>query len=355
MSNFTESLEDLSERSREIFRVIVDSYLETGEPVGSRTISRNGVLSLSPATIRNVMSDLEELGLLEAPHTSAGRQPTELGLRLFVDGMMQIGDLSADERSQLEARMAVEGKELGTALEQVSSALAGLSQGAGLVLVPKQERQIKHLEFVPLSPGRALAVLVDTDGGVENRILDLPMGMPTSALEKASNFLNARLAGRSLEEARQQVETEIASRRAELDDLTKTVVEQGIAEWSGVPAGGPDQLIVRGRSQLLKDVKAIEDLERVRHLFDDLEAKENLIRILETAKNGEGVRVFIGSENNLFSLSGSSVIARPYMNAQEQVVGVIGVIGPTRMNYARILPMVDFTAQLLSRSLGSSS
>lgn len=352
MPNHTDSLEDLSERSREIFRVIVDSYLQTGEPVGSRTISRHGGFSLSAATIRNVMSDLEELGLLEAPHTSAGRQPTELGLRLFVDGMMQIGDLAADERQELEARMKVEGKELSSVLESVSTTLAGLSQGAGLVLVPKNERQIKHLEFVPLAAGRALAVLVDTDGGVENRVLELPIGMPTSALEKASNFLNARLAGRSLEESHKEIATEIASRRAELDDLTKAVVEQGIAEWSGVASNGPDQLIVRGRSQLLKDVKAIEDLERVRHLFDDLEAKENLIRILEVAKDGDGVRVFIGSENNLFSLSGSSVIARPYMNAQEKVVGVIGVIGPTRMNYARILPMVDFTAQLLSRNLG---
>ncbi|MEM1019111.1 MAG: heat-inducible transcriptional repressor HrcA [Sphingomonadales bacterium] len=352
MTTQHDSLADLSDRSREIFRLIVDSYLETGEPVGSRTISRHGGLSLSAATIRNVMSDLEELGLLEAPHTSAGRQPTERGLRLFVDGMMQIGDLSQEERQDLEARMRVEGRELGSVLETVSNTLAGLSQGAGLVLVPKLEKQIKHLEFVPLGPGRALAVLVDTESSVENRVIELPLGLPSSALESASNYLNARLAGRSLEEARVDIETEIKTRRAELDDLTKTVVEQGIAQWSGAEAGSPDQLIVRGRSQLLKDVKAIEDLERIRHLFDDLEAKENLIKILELAKQGEGVRVFIGSENNLFSLSGSSVIARPYMNAQEQVVGVIGVIGPTRMNYARILPMVDFTAQLLSRTLG---
>lgn len=350
MTSFAESLNDLNNRSRDIFRLIVDSYLQTGEPVGSRTLSRNGGLILSPASIRNVMSDLEELGLLESPHTSAGRQPTELGLRLFVDGMMQIGDLSAEERGELEARCAVEGTTPATMLESVSTALAGLTQGAGLVLVPKQELQLKHIEFVPLAPGRALAVLVGVDGGVENRVLDLPIGLPASALEQASNYLNARLANRSLDEARGFILEEISSRRAELDDLTKTVVEKGIATWAGEHAG-PDQLIVRGRSQLLKDVRAIEDLERIRHLFDDLEAKENLIRILEVAKSGDGVRVFIGSENNLFSLSGSSVIARPYMNAQEEVIGVIGVIGPTRMNYARILPMVDFTAQLLSRSL----
>lgn len=349
MGNTADSLSDLNNRSRDIFRLIVDSYLQTGEPVGSRTLSRNGIVSLSAASIRNVMSDLEELGLLESPHTSAGRQPTELGLRLFVDGMMQIGDLSADERQALEARCVVEGTTPASMLESVSTALAGLSQGAGLVLVPKQELQIKHIEFVPLGPGKALAVLVGVDGSVENRVLELPIGLPASALEQASNYLNARLANRSLDEARIHITQEITSRKAELDDLTKTVVEQGIATWSGQEAG-LDQLIVRGRSQLLKDVKAIEDLERIRHLFDDLEAKENLIRILETAKAGDGVRVFIGSENNLFSLSGSSVIARPYMNAQEEVIGVIGVIGPTRMNYARILPMVDFTAQLLSRS-----
>jgi heat-inducible transcriptional repressor len=349
MGKNSDSLDDLNNRSRDIFRLIVDSYLQTGEPVGSRTLSRNGTVSLSPASIRNVMSDLEELGLLESPHTSAGRQPTELGLRLFVDGMMQIGDLNAEERKELEARCAVEGTTPASMLESVSTALAGLSQGAGLVLVPKQELQLKHIEFVPLGPGKALAVLVGMDGAVENRVLELPIGLPASALEQASNYLNARLANRSLEEARTHIEEEIATRKAELDDLTKTVVEQGIATWSGQETG-LDQLIVRGRSQLLKDVKAIEDLERIRHLFDDLEAKENLIRILETAKAGDGVRVFIGSENNLFSLSGSSVIARPYMNAQEEVIGVIGVIGPTRMNYARILPMVDFTAQLLSRS-----
>lgn len=350
MTSYAESLNDLNNRSRDIFRLIVDSYLQTGEPVGSRTLSRHDGLILSPASIRNVMSDLEELGLLESPHTSAGRQPTELGLRLFVDGMMQIGDLSAEERSELEARCVVEGTTPASMLESVSTALAGLSQGAGLVLVPKQELQLKHIEFVPLAPGRALAVLVGADGGVENRVLDLPLGLPASALEQAANYLNARLANRSLDEARSFILDEITSRKAELDDLTKTVVEKGIATWSGEQAG-LDQLIVRGRSQLLKDVRAIEDLERIRHLFDDLEAKENLIRILEVAKSGDGVRVFIGSENNLFSLSGSSVIARPYMNAQEEVIGVIGVIGPTRMNYARILPMVDFTAQLLSRSL----
>ncbi|MEM6680959.1 MAG: heat-inducible transcriptional repressor HrcA [Pseudomonadota bacterium] len=351
MSNPNQSLSALNDRSRDIFRRIVDLYLETGEPVGSRTLSRKAAVSLSPASIRNVMSDLEELGLLEAPHTSAGRQPTELGLRLFIDGMMQIGDPSPEERSELEARCTIDGTTPAAVLESVSTALAGLSQGAGLVLVPKQELNLKHIEFVPLSPGKALAVLVGMDGAVENRVLELPLGLPTSALEKASNYLNARLQNRSLEEARTQIIAEITSRRAELDDLTKTVVEQGIATWTGEESG-LDQLIVRGRSQLLKDVKAIEDLERIRHLFDDLEAKENLIRILEVAKAGDGVRVFIGSENNLFSLSGSSVIARPYINAQDQVVGVIGVIGPTRMNYARILPMVDFTAQLLGRSLG---
>lgn len=345
-----DSLKSLNDRSRDIFRLIVDGYLQSGEPVGSRTISRNGGLALSAASIRNVMSDLEELGLLESPHTSAGRQPTELGLRLFVDGMMQIGDLSASERAELEARCAVEGTTPASKLEAVSTALAGLSQGAGLVLVPKQELQLKHVEFVPLGPGQALGVFVGVDGSVENRVIKLPLGLPASALEQAANYLNARLANRSLDEARGLILSEINSRRAELDDLTKTVVEQGIAIWSGNETG-LDQLIVRGRSQLLKNVKAIEDLDRIRHLFDDLEAKENLIRILEVAKAGEGVRVFIGSENNLFSLSGSSVIARPYMNAQEEVIGVIGVIGPTRMNYARILPMVDFTAQLLSRSL----
>ncbi|MFZ5609430.1 MAG: heat-inducible transcriptional repressor HrcA [Pseudomonadota bacterium] len=343
-------IRQLNERNREIFRQIVETYLATGEPVGSRTISRKPGIGLSPASIRNVMADLEELGLLAAPHSSAGRQPTEVGLRLFVDGMLQVGDLASEERAALEARFRVEGRQMEDVLAEALDALSGLSQTAAMVLVPKTDVAVRHIEFVALGGDRALAILVGQDGSVENRIIRLAPGLPPSALTQAANYLNARLAGRTLEEARAEVEAEIRNRRAELDELTTSVVERGLAVWAG-PKESRDQLIVRGRANLLEDVHALEDLERIRRLFDDLETKRDLMRVLELARDGEGVRVFIGSENNLFSLSGSSVIARPYPNGTDKIVGVIGVIGPTRINYARVVPLVDFTARLLSQML----
>lgn len=342
-------IKELNQRSQDIFRHIVESYLVNGEPVGSRTISRKPGITLSPASVRNVMQDLEELGLLASPHTSAGRVPTEFGLRLFVDGMLQVGDLAADARQELETRCRVEGRRAEDVLGEAIGALSGLAQGAGMVLVPKQDVAIKQIEFVLLGPGRALAILVGADGSVENRILEIPPGMPPAALTQAANFLNARMAGRTLADARTVVAAEIAAHKAEIDALATQVVERGLATWAG-PAEDA-QLIVRGHAQLLEDVNALEDLERVRQLFNNLESKRELIRLLDLAREGEGVRIFIGAENNLFSLSGSSIIARPYMNGEERVIGVIGVIGPTRMNYARIVPMVDYTARLLGQRL----
>jgi len=341
---------ELNSRSRDIFRLIVETYINSGEPVGSRTISRAPGIDLSAASIRNVMADLEDLGLLMAPHTSAGRRPTDLGLRLFVDGMMQAGHLGKKERAALEDRCRLDGRNVEDVLTQAMEALSGLSQTAAMVLVPKAEPQVRHIEFVGLSPDRALAILVGQDGSVENRVVELPLGLPPSALMQASNYLNTRLMGRTLEGAKREIAQELKTRRAELDELTASVVERGLAVWAG---GSKDhsQLIVRGRANLLEDVTAIEDLERIRRLFEDLETKQDLIRVLDLARDGEGVRVFIGSENNLFSLSGSSVIARPYINSADQIVGVIGVIGPTRLNYARIVPMVDFTGRLLSEVL----
>ncbi len=342
-------IKELNQRSQDIFRHVVETYLTDGAPVGSRTISRRPGITLSPASVRNVMQDLEELGLLAAPHTSAGRIPTELGLRLFVDGMLQVGDLADDARQELETRCRVDGRRAEDVLSEAIGALSGLAQGAGIVLVPKTEVPIKQIEFVLLGPGRALAILVGEDGSVENRLLQLPAGMPPAALTQAANYLNARLAGRTLADARRAIDVEIAAHKAEIDALATQVVESGLATWAGPSEDA--QLIVRGHAQLLEDVNALEDLERVRRLFVDLDSKRDLIRLLDLAREGEGVRVFIGAENNLFSLSGSSIIARPYMNGQDRVIGVIGVIGPTRMNYARIVPMVDYTARLLGQRL----
>lgn len=340
---------ELNERSREIFRQIVESYLETGEPVGSRTLAQRGLVQLSPASIRNVMSDLEHAGLLAAPHTSAGRIPTQLGLRLFVDGLLEVGRINEDERRAIEAQMGASGRKVEDVLTQATTMLSGLSQLAGLVVTPKREAPLRQVEFVPLSAGRAIVVLIGDDGTVENRVIETPIGLPPSSLIEASNYLSARLAGKSLEDAKAQIASELSEQRAELDVLTAKLVQQGMAEWAGKGAMGAPSLIVRGQSRLLEDVSATEDLERVRLLFDDIERKNDLIELMQLAKQGDGVRIFIGSENKLFSLSGSSVIAAPYKDNQERVIGVIGVIGPTRLNYARIIPMVDYTAKLVGK------
>jgi len=345
-------LGDLDIRSRDIFRRLVETYIETGEPVGSRTISRALPTSLSPASVRNVMADLETLGLIFAPHTSAGRLPTDLGLRMFVDGLLEVGDLSDDERRRIETEIAARGenRSVEDVLTEATNLLSGLSHCAGLVVTQKANMRLKHLQFVSLEPTKALAVLVGEDGTVENRIAEIPPGLPPSALTEASNYLNSRIAGRTLEELCAEVEAEIATQQAMLDGLTKKVVEAGLATWTG-DDGADKTLIVRGRSHLLENLEAIEDLDRIRHLFDDLETKNELIELLGLAQSAQGVRIFIGSENTLFSLSGSSLIVAPYRDAEQKIIGAVGVIGPTRLNYARIVPMVDYTARVLGRIL----
>ena len=344
------SLQALNDRSRQIFRQIVETYLETGEPVGSRTISRADGIHVSPATIRNVMADMEEAGLLEAPHTSAGRVPTDLGLRIFVDGLMQVGNLTTAERASLEARAEESGLTTEDLLAQATRKLSGLSHCASVVLVPKEDDGVRHIEFVPLAPDRALVIIVSENGHVENRLIDLPPGLPATALIQAGNYLNQRLAGRTLTEARAMIEEDLANHKTALDVLAADVVEKGLAVWSGADEDKAS-LIISGQANLIDDVTASEDLERLRRLFEDLERKRDLVRLLELARQGEGVRLYIGSETNLFSLSGSSLIVSPYMKGADNVVGVIGVIGPTRLNYARIIPMVDYTAQVISGQL----
>jgi heat-inducible transcriptional repressor len=344
-------LVDINERSREIFRRIVESYLATGEPVGSRNLSRILPMSLSPASIRNVMSDLEMAGLLFSPHTSAGRLPTEAGLRFFVDALLQVGDVTTEDRSRIEAEVKASGqqKTTDTILSEASALLSGLSRGAGVVATSKATVRLKHIEFVRLDPARALVVLVSEDGSVENRILDLPPGLPASALVEASNYLSARIRDKTLAELVAEVESERHRAETELDSLTARLVDSGLASWAGQSESR--QLIVRGQANLLEDLRAMEDLERIRLLFEDLETKKDVIDLLARAEQGEGVRIFIGSENKLFSLSGSSLIAAPFRDATQKIVGVVGVIGPTRLNYARIVPMVDYTARVVSKLL----
>jgi heat-inducible transcriptional repressor len=350
---------ELSERSKQIFRQIVDAYVETGEPIGSRTIARRPDQHLSPASIRNVMADLEDAGLLFAPHASAGRVPTDLGFRLYVDGLLESGHLNEEDRVLIDGLAAGTGRSLETILGDASSALSGLSRFAGLVLSPKVERPFKQVEFVPLTPGRALVVMVADNGMVENRFIDVPVGISASALVEAGNYLTARLAGRSLADARRQIEREIGERKSEADSLTRKVVEAGLALWSNDHTAEEGVLIVRGHAKLLEDVTNLADLERIRALFDLLETKKNLLRLIELVQGAQGVQIFIGAENQLFGMTGCSMVVAPYETADEErpsggrIVGAIGVIGPTRMNYARIIPMVDYTARVISRLLGS--
>lgn len=344
-------LANLNERARTVLRQIVESYLATGGPVGSRNLARALPMTLSPASIRNVMSDLEQSGLIAAPHTSAGRLPTQQGLRLFVDGLLEVGDLNDEERRQIEAQIGIKReKSIDQVLAEASEMISGLSHCAGVVVAEKQVARLKHIEFVKLDPLRALVVIVGEDGSVENRVVTLPPGLPTSALIEAANYLNTNVAGLTITEAKGRIEKELASTKAELDGLTQKVIEAGLAEWSGV-LDDRKSLIVRGQANLLKDVNAVEDLDRIRQLFGDFEEKRELVQLLGASENADGVRIFIGSENKLFSLSGSSLVVAPFHDGSRKVVGVLGVIGPTRLNYARIIPMVDYTAKLVGRLL----
>lgn len=345
----TPPISDLTDRAREIFRLVVDGYIATGEPVGSKTIARGPGISLSPASIRGVMQELEERGLLAAPHTSAGRMPTDLGMRLFVDGMMQAREPSAEERAAIESR-AGGGGPVEDALAATTAALSGLSACAGLVLVPKREPRLRSIGFLPLSADQALAVLVSEDGTVENRVLALPPGMNPSALVEAGNYMTATLGGLTLAEARARIDREMADGRAAIDAAARDVVARGLAVWSEDAARRP-VLIVRGQGRLI-DAAAVADLDRVRDLLDDLDGKQEIATLLDSARAGDATRVFIGAENKLFALSGSSVIARPFRGRDGQVVGVVGVIGPVRLNYARVVPIVDFTAATLARLMG---
>ncbi len=339
----------LDARATAVLRELVEVYVQTGEPVGSRTLSRRLPLNLSPASIRNVMADLEEAGLLYAPHTSAGRLPTERGLRLFVDGLLEFGDLSVEERERIAARCAAHGRSLQETLAEAGQMLSGLAGAAGLVVAPKGEAALRHIEFVPLGPGRALVVLVSEDGRVENRVIEVPAGLPPSALVQAGNYLNARLAGRTLEETRETVDEEIAANRTALDALTQQVIEAGLATWSGGSAGS---LILRGQARLLENVENLARVQEISALFERLEAQETTLKLLELAQRGEGVQIFIGAESGLFNSAGLSVVVAPFRNGQEKIVGAIGVIGPSRINYGRVIPVVDYTARVLGRLLG---
>ncbi|MFO1088647.1 MAG: heat-inducible transcriptional repressor HrcA [Hyphomicrobiales bacterium] len=344
------ALAQLDQRSRDIFRRLVETYIETGEPVGSRTISRILPVNLSPASVRNVMADLEDAGLIFSPHTSAGRLPTQQGLRFFVDALLELGPLAGNETEEIDKRLGETARtgRIEDTLASATNLLSGLSQCAGVVITPKYNPRLKHIEFVPLGPERALVVLVGDDGTVENRTIEVPAGLPPSTLVRASNLVSSRLQGKTIDDVQFGLQSEVEVIRRELDELTARVVETGLATWSD-GAAEEKRLIVRGQAHLIESASAMADLERIRQLFEDLEEKREVVRLLGAAEEGEGVRIFIGAENKLFSLSGSSLVLAPYRDGQQRIVGVLGVIGPTRLNYARIIPMVEYTAKAIGR------
>ncbi|MDG1280545.1 MAG: heat-inducible transcriptional repressor HrcA [Pseudorhodobacter sp.] len=354
MINRTAILAEMNDRSREVFRQVVEGYLASGDPVGSRTLTRTLSEKVSAATIRNVMQDLEFLGLLNSPHVSAGRIPTQMGLRMFVDGILEVGTVANEDREKIDATMGSNERDVTTLLDRVGSALSGITHGASLVLTPKHEAPIKHIEFVSLGPNRALVVLVFADGHVENRVFTPPPGQTPSSMREAANFLNAMASGKLLSDLRQSVTLDIKARRQEIDSLARDLVESGLALWENAGEQS-ERLIVRGRANLLDGSNEALDFDRIRTLFDDLERKRDIAEFLELTEEGEGVRIFIGSENKLFSLSGSSLVVSPYMNADRKIIGAVGVIGPTRLNYGRIVPIVDYTAQLVGRLVSDRS
>jgi heat-inducible transcriptional repressor len=296
------------------------------------------------------MQDLEYLGLLGSPHVSAGRIPTQLGLRLFVDGLLEVGDLDGQDREKIDRTVTSNNQDVTTVLDQVGQALSGVTHGASLVLTPKHEAPIKHIEFVSLSADRALVVLVFGDGHVENRVFTPPPGQTPSSMREAANFLNAIAAGHTLSDLSAVISREIKTRRQEINALAAELVENGVVLWEN-EGESTERLIVRGRGNLLGEGGDEADLARIRTLFDDLERKRDIAQFLDLAEEGEGVRIFIGSENKLFSLSGSSLVVSPYMNADKKIIGAVGVIGPTRLNYGRIVPIVNYTAKLVGKMI----
>ncbi len=354
MTKLNNILTEMNDRSREVFQRVVEGYLQSGEPVGSRTLTRSLSENLSAATVRNVMQDLEYLGLLDSPHVSSGRIPTQMGLRMFVDGLLEVDGLAITDREKLDGTIIENPKDISATLDKIGSALSGITQGASLVLSPKQESEIEHVEFVSLAHDRALVVLVFSNGHVENRLFQPPLGQTPSSLKEAANFLNSIMQGRTLSQAKEIIQKEISIRRQELDSLAAELVENGIVFWEA-KGERQERLIVRGRANLLENEAEEEELERIRLLFNDLERKQDIAEFLDLTEQSDGVRIFIGSENKLFSLSGSSLVVSPYMNSDKKVIGAVGVIGPTRLNYGRIVPIVDYTAQLVGKLITDHS
>jgi heat-inducible transcriptional repressor len=341
-------MSDLNHRARKILGAIVHEYLATGEAVGSRTVTRRHGIDLSPATVRNVMSDLEEAGLLKQPHTSAGRVPTDQGLRFFVDSLLKVRSLSDKERQELEQRYQIPGDDFDSALREAAHVLAELSTHTAVLVTPRPETDVlEHVEFMRLREGQLLAVLVAKSGQVANKIIASAEPISNEDLERIHNYLNEILAGLTLDEVRARVQKELADERVQYQALEKRALE---LSQKALPDSGAE-VIVSGQARLLENMAGGDpaEFEKMKALFRRLEEKRLLADLLERTQLAEGIRVFIGAETNIAELADFTIVATSYGGEGEaRPLGTLGVIGPTRMNYSKVITLVDFTAQLIS-------
>lgn len=339
---------DLSLRTKKILQAVVSEYLQTGEAVGSRTVTRRHGIDLSPATVRNVMSDLEEMGLLDQPHTSAGRVPTGRGLRFFIDSLLKVRSLSPKEKEEIRHRIG--GLDPDVALRESARALSEYTRYAGIVLAPNPERQtLKHIEFVPMSTGKYLCIMVTTDGHIENKIVAAEGPRDVAQLERIHKYLADLLGGLTMEQVRGRILAELGEEKNAYDQMVATALRMS---KEAIDTERSADVIVAGGANLLDVARAGDEqsLQRMRELLHALEDKEILVRLLDEAMTANRIQVFLGAESQIELLGDTSVVAMPY-GPGEQPIGAIAVIGPTRMNYGKVMSVVDFTAEMVSRLL----
>ncbi|NUR23060.1 heat-inducible transcriptional repressor HrcA [Frateuria sp.] len=342
---------DLDARARRLLRTLIAQYLADGEPVGSRTLSRSSGLDVSPATIRNIMADLEEAGLVASPHTSAGRVPTPRGLRLFVDSLIELQPLPREEMARLKRELPPGPTTTRDLLGNVSTLLSAMTHFAGVVTVPRQgDFPLRHIDFVPLPDARVLVILVFSDNQVQNRIVQLARPLDGRELEQAANYLNTHFAGLRVDDIRAHLLRELREAGSELNRLVASATELAAASFA--PQGGED-VLVSGQTNLMGYAE-LADLDRLRELFEAFQKKNELLQLMEVCARAPGVRLFIGEESGFAALDGCSVVTASY-GAQGRVLGAIGVIGPTRMAYERVIPVVQATAGLLSDALNRAA
>ncbi len=340
---------ELSERGLHLFKALVEHFISDGQPVGSRTLARDAKLELSPATIRNVMADLEDLGLLHSPHTSAGRVPTVKGYRLFVDSLLRAETMQSVEMARIAREMEV-GDDLNKLMEKTSAMLSEITRLAAVVMLPRVEQQaLKHIEFLPLSDNRVLVILVVNEREVQNRIIHTARHYTSAELQQAANYLNATFSGKALQSVRAELVRELKKMKEVVSKSMQTAIE--MAQKAFVDSNKPDDYVMSGQTNLM-GVTDLSDVEKLKKLFESFNQKRDILHLLEHAVTAKGVQIFIGEESGYEVLDNCSVVTSPY-EVDGQTLGVLGVIGPTRMDYERVIPVVDITAKMLGSALNS--